>query len=925
MNRQTRTKTEGTLLHAAKMAAVLSVAATLFACDGANQGVQIGNGQTPDPVVIDFPIAYIKTPVPVDDNGAFMQTDLREQITFDVGGDLFYKDRASPSALAVNITGRITEGNGAVRDVEMAYDGSAVLFAMRTPFDPNLDDEDQVTWNLWEYTFADDELRRIITSDLTAEIGHDIMPKYLPDGRIIFASTRQTRSQAILLDEGKPGFPAMDEDQNEYAFNLHVINRDGSGIEQISFNQSHDLDPAVLADGTIVFSRWDHAGPGNDQVNLYRMNPDGSNLELLYGNESHDTGANGETIQFMQPRQAEDGRVFSLVRPFADTEGGGEVIVIDTAQYVENTQPLAANIGILNGPAQEDATVNEVLTIPGVPSPGGRYYSVYPIQDGSTRMLVSWSQCRLIEAGVDADPATMEIEPLIVPCTDERLANVFVVDPNNIVPIPDGMFTVAPPLYGIWIYDPRDNTQQPVVPGEEGFMFTEVVSADPRPTPPVVLDGSNDFALDDTLAANGEAVLKIRSVYDFDGGAVANIPALADPTVTPAEDRPARFLRIEKAVSIPDDDLLDIDNTAFGVSTANGMKEIVGYAMIEPDGSVITKIPANTALMLSVLDENGKRITARHNNWLSARPGQEIECNGCHVANSGVSHGRKDAFDSAWAGAALAGVEFPNTNPAWFVGDVGDTMAETRARITCANDACSSIQPSMDVVYRDVWTIPPDPLDPNAQQPAADIDYLYTDLTTPPPVPVACLQSWQASCRAVINYETNIHPLWSQPRLVFDETVDPPVPVLDANGVQLSNNCLNCHSPIDPADGVTVRVPAGQLELQDGISPDEPAHFHAYRELLVTDNLQEVVNGALVDAQQQVGVDDDGNPIFDVIPIAPPARTAGALASGDFFNRFEDPNDLHYNILSPSERRLIAEWLDVGAQYYNNPFDAPVN
>ena len=911
MNRQTRTKTEGTLLHAAKMAAVLSVAATLFACDGANQGVQIGNGQTPDPVVIDFPIAYIKTPVPVDDNGAFMQTDLREQITFDVGGDLFYKDRASPSALAVNITGRITEGNGAVRDVEMAYDGSAVLFAMRTPFDPNLDDEDQVTWNLWEYTFADDELRRIITSDLTAEIGHDIMPKYLPDGRIIFASTRQTRSQAILLDEGKPGFPAMDEDQNEYAFNLHVINRDGSGIEQISFNQSHDLDPAVLADGTIVFSRWDHAGPGNDQVNLYRMNPDGSNLELLYGNESHDTGANGETIQFMQPRQAE--------------EGGGEVIVIDTAQYVENTQPLAANIGILNGPAQEDATVNEVLTIPGVPSPGGRYYSVYPIQDGSTRMLVSWSQCRLIEAGVDADPATMEIEPLIVPCTDERLANVFVVDPNNIVPIPDGMFTVAPPLYGIWIYDPRDNTQQPVVPGEEGFMFTEVVSADPRPTPPVVLDGSNDFALDDTLAANGEAVLKIRSVYDFDGGAVANIPALADPTVTPAEDRPARFLRIEKAVSIPDDDLLDIDNTAFGVSTANGMKEIVGYAMIEPDGSVITKIPANTALMLSVLDENGKRITARHNNWLSARPGQEIECNGCHVANSGVSHGRKDAFDSAWAGAALAGVEFPNTNPAWFVGDVGDTMAETRARITCANDACSSIQPSMDVVYRDVWTIPPDPLDPNAQQPAADIDYLYTDLTTPPPVPVACLQSWQASCRAVINYETNIHPLWSQPRLVFDETVDPPVPVLDANGVQLSNNCLNCHSPIDPADGVTVRVPAGQLELQDGISPDEPAHFHAYRELLVTDNLQEVVNGALVDAQQQVGVDDDGNPIFDVIPIAPPARTAGALASGDFFNRFEDPNDLHYNILSPSERRLIAEWLDVGAQYYNNPFDAPVN
>jgi hypothetical protein len=80
-----------------------------------------------------------------------------------------------------------------------------------------------------------------------------------------------------------------------------------------------------------------------------------------------------------------------------------------------------------------------------------------------------------------------------------------------------------------------------------------------------------------------------------------------------------------------------------------------------------------------------------------------------------------------------------------------------------------------------------------------------------------------------------------------------------------------------------------------------------------------------VDAQQQVGVDIDGNPIFDVIPIASPATIAGAAASDDFFDRFEDPNDLHYNILSVAERRLIAEWLDVGAQYYNNPFDAPAN
>ena len=150
------------------------------------------------------------------------------------------------------------------------------------------------------------------------------------------------------------------------------------------------------------------------------------------------------------------------------------------------------------------------------------------------------------------------------------------------------------------------------------------------------------------------------------------------------------------------------------------------------------------------------------------------------------------------------------------------------------------------------------------------------------------------------------------------------VPIPDGNGGQLDRQCTLCHTQIDPADMVTVILPAGQLELTDGLSPDEPDHYHAYRELLVTDNLQVVMNGALVDAQQQIGVDIDGNPIFDVIPTASPARIAGARASGDFFDRFEDPNDTdHYDILSGAERRLIAEWLDVGAQYYNTPYDVP--
>ena len=72
--------------------------------------------------------------------------------------------------------------------------------------------------------------------------------------------------------------------------------------------------------------------------------------------------------------------------------------------------------------------------------------------------------------------------------------------------------------------------------------------------------------------------------------------------------------------------------------------------------------------------------------------------------------------------------------------------------------------------------------------------------------------------------------------------------------------------------------------------------------------------------------DADGNDVILTFPVDPPASVAGARASSEFFDRFNDPNDLeHFNILTKAEQRLIAEWLDVGAQYYNDPFDAPAN
>jgi hypothetical protein len=664
-------------------------------------------------------------------------------------------------------------------------------------------------------------------------------------------------------------------------------------FKQVSFNQSSDYEPTVLDSGKVLFSRWDHAGNVNG-IHLYQMNPDGTELELLYGAESHLSGTDNSSVQFISAREMLDGRIMAILRPFDHPELGGAITIIDADTYVENTQPVASSAG-MPGPAQTAATPTQVRTDL-VPSPGGRFSSAFPLWDGTGRVLTTWSICRLEEP----DPAnpTDPNAVIYVPCTPERLAA------TNPPPV------VAPPLYGVWMYDPTTQTQQPIVIGEEGVIVSDIVAAQPRRTPASIPDKLPGVDFDSDLAAEEAGIINIRSVYDLDGVASVDIASVANPAVTPPANRPARFLRIEKAVAIPDEDTVDLDDTAFGPNLQQGMREVIGYAPIEPDGSVRVKVPANVALAVSVLDGNSRRITARHQNWLQVVPGQELTCNGCHVPTSGLSHGRNTAFDAAYAGSPSTGIAFPGSVGA-FSPDAGETMAETRTRVSCQTD-CAALEPSVDVLYADVWT------DPAVATPGAPISYLYSNLATLAPTSINCIQNWTARCRTIINYETHIHPLWNTPRLV-----------LDGMGNQVGNNTCaqaGCHAPVNAMNAAM--VPAGQLDLSDGVSPDEAAHFNSYRELLFADDRQILVGGAIVDEQVQIGVDAMGNPILAPLSLAAPMTGAGARQSR-FFSCFDVggtgcPGRPHVGYMSVDELRLVAEWLDIGAQYYNNPFAVPV-
>lgn len=836
------------------------------------------NGQDPDPGVQDFPVAYVDRPLPTDNQGNLIQLDAREPSSFNPGAVLYIKARATVSSPAKDISSNIrdpldpltdnTAQERDIKDLAFNYDGTKLMFAMRFE-DLDLNDGITPTWNIYEYDVQSGATPQLVLSAEPFNEGDDIAPQYfpgLPEGKIVFSSNRQYRSKIVLLEEAKTNliakqqFSAMDEDDGEPSFVLHVFDPVADEkIKQITYNQSHDLDPSFLSNGKILFSRWDNMGPRQNAMRLYTVNPDGSGLQQLYGTQSSLTGTNGSAVQFTKPQEMQDGRVMVILRQFTNTFEGGDIVSIDVNNFVDNTQPITAGV---TGVAQSSFTSGTVNTQPGV-SPSGRFVSAHPLQDGTNRALVSWSQCFLLDQQDVLDPD----DDITLFCTPENLANPILIE--------------APPRYGVFLLDVDKQTQLPIVVPVAGRMFTHVAAAQDR-IPPAVIQ---DVVIED--AADQTGILNIKSVYDFDGvfndldngNTASSISQMRDPAFVNPGDWQARFLRVVKAVSLPDDTIKDIDNDAFGVGE-RVMREIVGYVPIEPDGSVIATVPANVALSISVLDVNGRRISNRHENWIHVRPGETLECNGCHVRGSSGTHGRRDvemaANNPLNSGAVGDGALFftnmltiePVTMLAYII-NANDTMAEVHVR---SNP--NAIIPALDIVYQDVWTDDQG----TGLTAASDIDYLYANIQTPlKPVHTDCTDNWSQYCRAVIHYEQHIHPLWSLPRALEDVNMT-------------DRTCIICHNAAEVALGNV------QLDLDTMMASD------AYN------NLMQFMSAG------------------------------SASNSGVFFDRFADSNDVNHfdpdanmgagqGILSPAELKLLSEWSDIGAQRYNNPFHplVPVN
>jgi hypothetical protein len=884
-----------------KLAAIALPLLIVIGCSSASSGHAPGvaGGQTLTPGITNFPLAYIKKPIPKTD------INVRDLITSITGGDVYVRDQTSSAGAETNITFSITQGNGDVRDLDVSPDGTKLVFSLRLPLNPKKTNTDitQPNWKIYQYDASTKLVTQLTTDDITA--GHDVGAHYLPDGRIVFSSTRQLATQSILLDEGRPQYAAQTDDRSQSIFLLHVMNADGTGMHQISFNTNHDFGPSVMNNGQVVFSRWDPEN-GADQMSLYRSNPDGTGMELLYGANSHATGANiagtnNNVIQFLNARQLADGSgIVAIARPLLGTQLGGDIVKISTDSFVEIHQPSTPTGSA--GTAQISATTLGVTTDANLPSMGGRFASVFPVYDGTNRMLVSWSPCLVLDTTVT--PNTTNI------CTPANTAGTNV--------------TLAPPQYTLWIYDLNAGTLGPVLSADPGMMVIDPVIMQAR-TPAVtfIRDAIPADGPAKTLFDKGVGVLNIGSVYDVDGTdtATPSIAAIADPGQPSYNARPYRFIRIQKSVEIPGQKIRKIDNSAFGPA-GMGMREILGYAPIQPDGSVSIQVPANVPFIIDVVDQNAKRVTSlgRHTSWLQLLPGETKSCNGCHSTVNKTSHGRVGLTTAVNQGPPIAGQPFPNTNPT-LTTQPAETMAQTLARITCVNGSTCSQLLTSDVLYTNIWTTGTTPA-------AADnpISYTYsgtTGLSQSPPTNASCVP-WTAQCRITIHYANDpvkqqfLQSVWSLPSRLAPDLVTPAT-------------CVTCHTEVGAA--ATLMVPQGQLDLTGLASSVEPTVVTSYEQLLFPHNEQTLNMGVPQDLLVPTPGPPDpvtGLPTTVLMPVvlAPP-MTAGSAAGSTTFLRmfdgsFHDPVLDHTGYLSPAELRLIVEWLDIGGQFYNDPFVAPV-
>lgn len=152
----------------------------------------------------------------------------------------------------------LDDPEGGVRDPMVHYEGQKILFSYRKG--------GEHAYHLYEIQIDGAGLVQ-----LTDGPDDDIEPTYLPDGGLMFISSRCRRFVPCW--------------HTRVAI-LYRCDGDGQNIRPVSSNAEQENTPWVLPDGRVLYTRWEYVDRNQLRYHhLWTVNPDGTGVTVFFGNQ----------------------------------------------------------------------------------------------------------------------------------------------------------------------------------------------------------------------------------------------------------------------------------------------------------------------------------------------------------------------------------------------------------------------------------------------------------------------------------------------------------------------------------------------------------------------------------------------------------------------------------------------------------------
>ena len=232
------------------------------------------------------------------------------------GGGVFVLDAPGRSMATRRIDSLPT---GSFLHPDVSWDGQRVLFAFckTAPVRTKSSAQASQFYHLFEMSVDGSNLRQ-----LTEGTFDDFSARYLPNGKIMFISTRRGGFHRC----GRGPCPTH---------TLALANADGSEPRVISFHETHEWDPAVLNDGRVLYTRWDYVDRhAVHYQQLWTVQPDGSAVESFYGNNTLNP------VGVWEARAVPGSRRVMATAAAHHAMTSGSIILVDVTKKNDGLQPI---------------------------------------------------------------------------------------------------------------------------------------------------------------------------------------------------------------------------------------------------------------------------------------------------------------------------------------------------------------------------------------------------------------------------------------------------------------------------------------------------------------------------------------------------------------------------------------------------------